>query len=209
MKPRDLLLSKLETRVAPHLAAIGFRFAPSKLSFSRKVAFARQEIAFSLDRWNFEDHCGFWTVWGASAPAYKKWHHEKFGVAPSNDALGGVSDWNIPGWSRRFIDQATLTNDRESDQSVVNQLVKDICDCGLPFLDQISTWEGAAENLVEQGWMYDRAADFLLIAGDPKRSQEILQIGVRQFTILGRRDNLDELPRLRARLNLFSKQSAG
>ncbi len=172
------------------------------------MAYARQEIVFSLDRWNFEDHCGFWTVWGARAPAYKKWHHEKFGVVLRMTHSEG-SRIGTSLWSRLFSDQATLTNNRESDQAVLDQLLRDICDCGLPFLDRISTWEGAAERPVEEGWMYDRAADFLLIAGDPKRSQEILQIGVQQFTILGRSDNLDELPRLEARLNLFFKQLTG
>jgi hypothetical protein len=48
--------------------------------------------------------------------------------------------------------------------------------------------------------MYDRTADFLLIAGRPEEAHATIHEGIRTFEIEGRKDTVGELPRLKRRL---------
>ncbi|MDC7719187.1 hypothetical protein PQU95_18470 [Vogesella sp. DC21W] len=74
---------------------------------------------------------------------------------------------------------------------------------GLPYLDRISSWVGAAEELVAQKWMFDRAADFLLITGEHARAKEVLLEGIRTFTVDLRHDSSNELPLIEQRIQRY------
>jgi hypothetical protein len=119
---------------------------------------------------------------------------------PRGDTLASLADWNIPGWSRAAADpRYTLTNTPE-DAAVMASFRADIERHGLPFLARVSTWEGAAELLRKDRWMYDRAADFLLIAGCTEEARATLLEGINTFEAMGRADAFNELPRLKRRL---------
>ncbi len=118
---------------------------------------------------------------------------------PVNDALGGDSDWNLSGWQYRRGRYFHLRN-AGADKGEIEQLIKNILQIGIPFLERISTWEGAAERLLEAKLLYHRAADFLMIAGNPERAKEILLEGVKQYEELRRTDSFGDLPRIKARL---------
>lgn len=64
MKPRDLLIVRIQQDLCELLATLGFKFARSKLTFSRKSAIVTQKVAFQLDRWNSENDC--WNIPGWS-----------------------------------------------------------------------------------------------------------------------------------------------
>jgi hypothetical protein len=202
MKPKEMLLERLEETVVPVMRLLGFSFSRSRLLLSRRVGYARQEISFSLDKWNSENNCAFWTMWAARAPLYRKWHNDTFGEDPPNDALGGVADWNIPGWSRGPSAHATLTGNPSNDAEVAERLLNDIKSAGIPYIDQISTWESAAERLLDGHWTLDRAADFLMIAGRTERARLVLEEGIRRYSD-GSHDQFGELPRLRLRRAKF------
>lgn len=207
MKPRDLLLSRFRESVVPFFEGHGFRFASSKPAFSRTAGIAKQRVDVALDRHNVEGSCSFWTIWNVSAPAYRKWFEAEWGRATENDALGGASEWNIPGWTRG-IGHFHLTGGA-GDESELRAFLHDVERAGLPFLERLSTWEGAADFCRASRWMYDRAADFLLIAGQPERARETLLEGARTFTAGGRYDALQELPRIRARLERYFPGAEG
>src|SRR5258708_36661723 len=116
--------------------------------------------------YNTEDNCTFWTMWSANAPEYLEWCRKQWSdEKPSGDTLGDLADWNIPGWSRGPAGpRYTLTNAAE-DAAVSASFRSDIEGAELPWLERVSTWEGAAEHFRKQRWRYDKAADFLLIAG--------------------------------------------
>ena len=93
----------------------------------------------------------------------------------------------------------TFTNTPE-DAAVSGSLRADIEGAGLPWLERISTWEGAAEHFRKQRWRYDKAADFLLIAGRLEEAHAATLEGIHSFEVEGRKDNFEELPRLKRRL---------
>ena len=129
-------------------------------------------------------------------------------MAPSNDALGGCAEWNIPGWSRDHY-RAPLTNNPVTDSVVMQELLNNIESCGLPFMDRISTWTGAAEHLlVDVPPWHSRAADLFLMAGEAERAAALLE-GIHQFKDLGRPDQSipPEREGLEQRLKMFFDMS--
>ena len=205
MKPRDLLCQNLEENVSPYLRSQGFTFSRAQISFLRKQDFARQEIHFSLSKWNTEDDCSFWTMWGVSSTAYTKWHLQEWGEKPVNNALGGCADWNIPGWPRQPGDEHFKLTRSRRDIDVMKLLVDAIGAQGLPYLQQISTWSGAAQQFLKEGWMFGKACDFFLIAGQRDRAIEALYLGLDKYELQGAPDQLLELPQIKARLEKYKK----
>jgi hypothetical protein len=201
LKPKDLLVRRLREHAVEPLRERGFKFAASGPHFTRTHGIARQRVDFSLSRWNQADRAEFWTMWEARAPGYLRWHEAEWGTPAPNDGLGGLAEWNIPGWPRGHA-HFELTNSAQ-DETEMLELLRAIDTAGLPFLDAISTWEGAAEHLRTQRSRYDRAADFLIIAELRDRALATLQEGIRSFEVEGRPDHFNELPRIRARLSRY------
>ena len=199
MKPRDLLKRYLTGEVMSVVEPLGFKYSISKLHFSRKHQNTRQVFSFSLSKWNSEDRCTFWTMWGVTSKSYANWHKEQWGELPVNNALGGDLDCNIANWSRGQDHYFHLYND-ESDKNEIERLIKNILQVGIPFLERVSTWEGAAEHFLEHKFMYHRAADFLTITGKHARAKDVLLEGMKQYEELGRIDNFGDLPMIKARL---------
>jgi hypothetical protein len=206
MRPRELLQNNLEPDVIPFLKSRGFLFSRSRFEFKRSIGAVKQTIEISLRKWNRENDCGFWSMWGASSKDYSKWHEAQWGLPPANDALSGLADWNIPGWKRGPNQHFQLSGKRE-DVLEIAEFLECIENAGLPYLDRVSSWAGAAEQLVAERWMFDRAADFLLIAGDLERAKEVLLEGIRTFTVDLRDDNFEELPRIKQRLQRYFGES--
>ncbi len=199
MKPHDLLKKYLLDDVAPVIEPLGFKFSPSQMNFSRKVQGRRQYFHFALSKWNYENHCTFWTIWNVTSRSYAEWHKKEWGQLPVIDALGGDCDWNLPGWQYRQ-DRYFHLRHASADKGEIECLLKNILQVGIPYLERISTWEGAAEKMVEDRLSYHRAADFLMIAGNPERAQAILLEGVKNYEEFRHSDNFGDLPRIKARL---------
>jgi hypothetical protein len=201
MKPKDLFLARLEEHIVPFMAEHGFAFAKSRLRFARKAGQVRQTIEVCLDRNNFPDNCTFWTMWAANAPAYSDWHKKEWPdqKAPG-ETLGSLADWNIPGWSRKPADPRRTLLNTVADFQTMAAFRADVENAGLPFLEKISTWEGAAEQCRKERWMYYRAADFLVLAGKREEAHAAILEGIRTFEAEGRPDILNEIPHLKRRL---------
>jgi hypothetical protein len=202
MKPKDLVTLRVREYVLDLLNSRGFRFFASKLRFSRTVGNACQHIDISLSKWNREDDATFWSIWGATAPYYVEWHFSQWGKAPVNSALGGRSDWNIPGWTRSAADHFHLLG-TTADAAEMGDFFRNIEGPGLQYLDSISTREGAAQQLREERWMFDRSSDFYMIAEKPNEAYSTLVEGIDTFEVQKRPDNFNELPGLRARLQRY------
>lgn len=199
MKPRDLLKKNLLRNVAPVVEPLGFNYSPSQLHFSRNHHGTRQTFRFALSKWNFDDRCTFWSIWGVTSKSYANWYGKLWSEPPVNNALGGDLDCNLSGWEFGEDHYFHLYN-IEADKDEIDRLIKNILLVGIPFLDRVSTWEGAAEHLLEHKFMYHRVADFLTIAGKPERAKDVLLEGIKQYEELGRIDNFGDLPMIKARL---------
>jgi hypothetical protein len=57
MKPKELLITRLQEHIVPFMGTQGFRFSKSQLRFARKVGQVHQRIDLCLDRFNTEDNC--------------------------------------------------------------------------------------------------------------------------------------------------------
>lgn len=197
MKPKDLLLVRFTEHVVPALERHGFGFARSKLRFSRARGDFRQHIEICLDRYNVEDDCTFWSMWSVTSPVFARWYRAEFGVADAPDGVGGCADWNIPRWSGH--ERRHLVNG-PGDADELKRFVADVEHAGLPYVEELSSWTGAAERLRRGRSSFDRAADLLVLAGERDRAREVLLEGIRAFELGGRHDALGELPRLKSRL---------
>ena len=132
MKPKELLITRLQEHIVPFMEERGFRFSKSRVHFTRKVGQVCQNIVLCSDRYNTADNCTFWTMWSANAPEYLEWYRKQWSdEKPSGDTLGDLADWNIPGWSRGPAGpRYTLTNTAE-DAAVSASFRSDIEDAGL------------------------------------------------------------------------------
>jgi hypothetical protein len=161
-----------------------------------------QEIAFSLDKWNSDNNCAFWTMWSVSSAEYSRWHRMHFGEKPANAILAGLGDWNIPGWTLSAGSKACLRNAR-ADAVVTQQLKANVFQAGIPFIQSVSSWRGAAERLISQRWFYAKAVDFLLIASERDRAREVLTLAVHRYASGEQVDQGQELPLLELRQRKF------
>ncbi len=207
MKPRDILLMRIQQYLCAPLGELGFKFTRAKLLFSRKVGIATQEMRFQLDRWNSENNCAFWTNWSARSTAYAEWHEQHFQTPPDHPSLGGSTigyeqDHNIPGWSPRFGDRACMHND-DNDTAVMQRLYDNIVRAGIPYLDSISSYEKTAEQCTaNKDWV--AATDNFLLAGDRDRARETLLKGISEYSTQGDEwDRTRKLPQLQLRQSKF------
>jgi hypothetical protein len=200
VKPKDLLLLRLREHIVEPLAAHGFRFTASKLHLSRTVGHAKHHIGICSNRYNREDDVEFWTMWSVRSLSYPKWYAETWGEPTSWDLMADSADWNIPGWARGPAAQRFQLRNIAEDAREMAEFRESFLGAGLDYLERVSTWEGAAEALRVHRWGFDRAADFLMIAGQRERAREVLLEGLDTFVRQGRQDALNEVPGLRARL---------
>ena len=202
MKPRDILARRIEQDLRAELEAVGFSWAASKLTFRRTVGGMAQKIAFSLDKWNSDDNCAFWTMWSVSSAEYSRWHRMQFGEKPVNDVLAGLGDWKIPGWTLSDGNMERLRNAR-SDAAVMQQLKGNVFHVGIPFIQSVSSWRGAAERLLSERSFYVRAVDFFLLASEHERAREALALAMHRYTSGEQVDQFHELALLQLRQRMF------
>lgn len=178
MKPRDAVRKALEMYVVPRLARLNFTFAPSTLSLMRKREMYRQIITCELDRWNMEDiSASFGLRFSVRSAFYNKWHQNNFGDRPPNDALASELYMNLKGWMHAKPNVAHA----ERVEIEMLKLMEDILDRGLPFLEKYSDWENAAQRLVKGRWMWAKACDFYVIAGNREKARETLELAERNW----------------------------
>jgi len=178
MSPKELLWVLFEEVVSPKLRELGFSPVASAFSFKRSRGDFVQLISINLGRQNTQDNIHFWSAFNVKSPKYARWL-KKQGREAVGVYVGGCPHWNIPTW-RIPGDSATsyyISGDAMR-CSVVEDWLGRCLISGLPYLDQLSSWEGAAQDLVRRKWHWNEAADFYLIAGQVDRAAETLATGV-------------------------------
>lgn len=183
MKPKDLISINIEKTLLEPLTQIGFTFSKSTLTFKRKINEFVQTITFHLNKYNQENVCAeFWTSFGVSSKEYSKWYLAEFGKKPINISLGGELDWNIKDWEFAIINNKRETHfqiiDEKEREYVLEVFKKNILNIGIPYLDNLTNWENAAYNLVENEWFHEKASDFFMIAGNNEKALWALQEGI-------------------------------
>jgi hypothetical protein len=168
IKPKDVIRAAVESAICPALAPLGWTFAPSAIRFSRKVGYVKQTIDFCVNYHATRDFIDFWTSWSVRAPAYEKWHAQQWGQPLGNDVIGGSQDGNIPQWRARKPGHFDLSDPKGRAQEMAEMRAL-FLEVGLPFVDAISTWEGAAARILDEkqphSALFAKAVDCYLIAG--------------------------------------------
>ena len=176
MTPKQILHAAFEATVTPRLARLGFRFVPSRFAYKRQVGELTQRIRISPSQRNTRYSMRFNSAFNVVSPAYNRWRARR-GQEPKPNYIAGCVDWNVPGWDtggELFFDFTRRLTRRR----VVRGWLRLCLDVGIPYLDSLSSWPGAAADLVRQRWHWDRAADYLEIAGDPEGAIRALEAGI-------------------------------
>lgn len=183
MKPRELIINSIEQTLVEPLGKLGFKFSKSTLTFKRKQKEFLQTIRFQLNRHNEEHTCAeFWTSYSVSSKEYSRWYQAAFGTEDSNDHLNTEMDWNIEGMTFPVIDNKQELHfqviEAAHREQVLNILKENIIHIGIPYLNRLSDWENAAQDLLDKDWFHDKAADFFLIAKNKEKARLALQQGL-------------------------------
>ena len=164
--------------ISPELEDRGFRYVGSRFTYKRKSGDFTQSIAITLSHYNTKDNIKFWSAFDVDSPAYNKWLKRQ-GRESCDGHLWGRMDWNIPGW-RAPDDYATSfdVSYPVSREPVLSDWLERCFLNGLPYLERISTWEGAADDLLQWRCGWQHAADFYLIAEKSEQAIAALQQGI-------------------------------
>jgi Domain of unknown function (DUF4304) len=202
MKPKELLIKSIEANLLNELKKLGFKYSKNVPRFTRENGDFELYISFSLSKWNDDDYCEFWTMWSITSNRYSKWYKEQWDSKPTNNAIVGKAEWNIPGWTRNSSNHFILTNTPD-DKNQLNELTRNIKTIGIPFFEEIDDWSIAAEYATQsEVLLYDKVCDFYLLAGELEKAKEILEIGIKEIEQRGN-DQLMLLPQINKRLDKY------
>lgn len=211
MKPKDLIRTSIEDTLFEPLTQIGFTFSKSSLTFKKKIGEFIQIIDFQLNRDNQENvFAEFWTSFEVSSKLYSKWYIAEFGENPPNDTLDKAMDWNINSWEFPIIDgkkelHFQIITEKER-PNILNVLKNNILNIGIPYLDNLSNWENAANKLIQDKWFHYKACDFFLIAGNKEKALWALQQGIDYWNKNPTASFPDDKDKIQIRLKKFFKQ---
>ncbi len=181
MTPKTIVRNLFETTITPRLARLGFAYVPTRFAFRRQSAGFQQQITITLSHRNTRESIRFWSAFNVASRRYDEWLRAQ-GRPPHQGFLGGCMDWNIPGWCPP--DDPETSFDCSSParrEAVLDDWFRRCVSVGLPYLDELSSWDGLAADLVRGRWHWDRAADFYLIAGRPRQAVETLVRGIEEL----------------------------
>ena len=178
MTPKEAVRSAFETAITPALEQEGFSYSRSQFAYRRKLSGFVQHISITLSHHNTQGSIHFWSAFNVSSPRYDRWLTDQ-GRQKFDGYIGGCMDWNIPGW-RDSGDHSTSFDfsDPPSRPSVLGEWRRRCFAAGLPYLSSLSSWRGAAEDLIRVGWHHDRAADLFLIGGLLESAVAALEAGL-------------------------------
>ncbi|WP_139181065.1 hypothetical protein [Winogradskyella thalassocola] len=178
LKPGDRIRKLVEEFVQPELTSLGFKLLKSELTFKRKIGDFTQEIYFAKNQRNFGNTivC-FWTILSVKSNYYVKWHEKKYGFKPMNEFVESWYDNHIKTWNTDFWNAGHYDLTEFDNIKLMNDLTKNILTIGLPILDKVSDWEGAADSLMERqrfGFI-SKIFDFYILAGKEEKAIESLK----------------------------------
>ncbi|MFA2810467.1 hypothetical protein [Bacillus mycoides] len=201
MKSKQLLSLYIENFLVDELQKSGFRYAKSVPKFSRTQGDFELTFSFSLSKWNSEDYCEFWTMWGVTSKKYSKWYKEQWGDKPVNDAIAGDAEWNIPGWKGK-AQYWNLTNS-ECDSAEFSVFIGNVMNIGIPYYSQIDDWNTAAEYATRSPIIfYEKVCDFYMMSGQEEKAKEILEGGIQEIKDR-KHDSYMQLPEIEKRLKKY------
>ncbi|MEG8980453.1 hypothetical protein U8Y98_27470 [Priestia megaterium] len=202
MKSKLILQEHIQKYLKSQLEALDFKYAKSGPKFSREKNKFKTTISFSISKYSSEEECIFWSIWDVSSKEYTRWYEQEWGEKPANNLVISTPDWNISGW-RENEDHTTIYSDFSSVEVNFNDFINNVLKVGIPYIEQISSWEAAAKFALDEPIVfYDKVFDFYLIANEKEKAKEVLEVGIEK---LNNYDELDLLPELVKRKKRYFK----
>ncbi|OQR58668.1 DUF4304 domain-containing protein [Bacillus sp. CDB3] len=204
MKPKQLLSLYIENFLVDELQKLGFRYAKSVPKFSRTQGDFELTFSFSLSKWNSEDYCEFWTMWGVTSKKYSKWYKERWGNKLVNNSIAGDAEWNIPGWTRS-TQYWKLTNSK-CGRAEFSEFIRNVINIGIPYYSQIDDWNTAVEYATRSPIIfYEKVCDFYMMSGQEDKAKDILERGIQEIKDR-KHDSYMQLPEIEKRLKKYFMQ---
>lgn len=178
MTPKEIVQAAFEADISHALLGKGFSYVPSQFSYKRKQGVFTQIISLTLSHKNTSEDIRFWSAFNVDSPRYNAWRKQN-GMDELQGHLGGCMDWNIPNW-RSDGDHSTSFDFSTPHQreDVLHDWVSRCLRAGIPYLEELSSWEGLGADLVRWRWHWGRAADYFVIADRPDRAVAALKAGI-------------------------------
>lgn len=205
------MLERLMVDVTPVLAEEhGFRFAASRLAFTREVAPFKQEISFHLSKWNEAGHCEFWTISSVYSLVFKRWCKTHYANEHADGLVVRQEDMNFNEWKLPSDDSLRhqFFDDDQLDQQTVLVLIRNIENVAIPWMDRLSDWEAAAawqDKREDYGWAFD----LYMMAGKDEVARRYLEEKIPLFTNKRRLQDQSIYEELKIRWDTFFAETAG
>ncbi len=178
MTPTEIVRDAFERTVTPWMEGLGFKYSRSQFQYRRKAVDFEQLISIFVDRKSSAALIYFSSSFGVKSRKYNRWLKAQ-GRDRTDRYVFGCADWNIPGW-RRGTDQFLGFDFTDPSQrpAVLEEWRRRCEAAGMPYLERLSSSEGAANELLRLGYGYEDAADLLMFAGLTRRAIEALQLEI-------------------------------
>ncbi len=196
LKPGERIRRLIEEFVEPEMAKLGFKLLKSKLIFKRKKGGFTQEIYFAKNQRNFGNVVvSFWAILSITSNFYVKWHEKTYGFKPLNNYVESWYDSHIKDWESAYRNVTQYDLTKYDNVELMEDLTKNLLNIGVPLLNEVSDWEGAANYLMskERYGFIAKIFDFYLLADKKDKGIEALQIAENYFKSV----DIDDVPQER------------
>jgi hypothetical protein len=176
LKPGDRIYKVIKTYVFPDLEEIGFKMNKSTLTISRHVGDFIQEIDFQKNKWNKGNEVVSFSVsFSVKLKTYEKWHEHKYGTA-SVFAIGHERAKNIQKWTKKHFEDGWYDLAKIDNHEIVKTLKINVIKKGIPYLNVLSSLQGAIDFTIGQNRYYKAPMlfDLALMLNDKSQAQKIL-----------------------------------
>ncbi len=185
MTLKGIVQAAFEADISPALQREGFSYVPSQFAYKRKQGVFTQIISITLSHKNTADDIRFWSAFNVDSPRYNAWRRQR-GIDKFQGHLGDCMGWNIPGWRSDGGHTPSYDFSIPSERAdVVRDWLSRCLKVGLPYLTELSSWEGLGSDLVRSRWHWGRAADYFVIADRQDRVVAALEADIE---VLGAQD---------------------
>lgn len=176
LKPGDRIYKVIKTYVFPDLEVIGFKMNKSTLTISRSVGDFIQEIDFQKNKWNKGNEVvSFSPSFSVKLKTYEKWHEHKYGTTPVF-AIGYERAEYIQKWTKKHFEDGWYDLAKIDNNEIVKTLKINIIKRGIPYLNALSSLQGAIDFTIGQNRYYKAPMlfDLALMLNDKSQAQKIL-----------------------------------
>lgn len=178
LAPKERIQKLLEEYIVEELSGLGFKFNKSQFTFTRKVDHFQQEIYLPRGKWNRKGvNVYFRVMYGVTSSKYKKWHTSTYGIPALGNGVSGGDSTNNKEWESRYCKLGEYDLQKYDNPDLMQDLLSNIKNIAIPFLEERSDWGRAAKGLLTDGYtgLIAKIFDFYILDDKLEIAQKTLQ----------------------------------